>query len=96
MGSTVEVAGLEVQVAVLRAYESPKGRGDGKGGWWTSRFRGPSFATKGVLGGTPYTSWFMVPRLVRRPVHVPWPMFFLFFFSTTQHCIALRVAREVR
>ena len=38
---------------VLRAYESPKGRGDGKGGWWTSRFRGPSLATKGVLGGTP-------------------------------------------
>ena len=27
--------------AVLRAYESLKGRGDGKGGWWTSRFRSP-------------------------------------------------------
>ena len=38
---------------VHRAYESPKTRGDGKGGWWTSRFRGPSLATKGVLGGTP-------------------------------------------
>ena len=58
---------------------------------------GSGLATKGVLGGTPYTSWFMVPRLVRRPVHVRWPMFFFpFFFSTTQHCIALRVAREVR
>ena len=54
-----------------------------------------ALATKGVLGGTPFTSWFTVPRLVRRPVHVPWPKFF-FFFSPTQHCIALRVAREVR
>ena len=31
-----------------------------------------------MLGGTPYTSWFMVPRLVRRP----WPKFF-FFLSLT-------------
>ena len=66
---------------VLRAYKSPKGSSDGKDGWWTSRFRGPSLARKGVLGGTPYTSWFMVPRLVRRPVHVLWPMFFFLNYA---------------
>ena len=39
-----------------------------KGGWWTSRFKGPSLATKGVLGGTPYTSWLLPanPPLLQR------------------------------
>ena len=72
----------------LGPMKAPKSRGDGKGGWLTCRFRGPSLATKGVLGGTPYTSWFMVPRLVRRPVHVPWPKFFFFLFLSLT-CTAL-------
>ena len=75
-----------------RAYESPKGRGDGKGGWWTSRFRGPSLATKEVLG-TPYTSWFMVET---GEATGSCSLAEVFFLSPTQHCIALRVAREVR
>ena len=67
------------------------------GGWLVDQpVQGPSLATKGVLGGTPIPVWFMVPRLVRRPVYVPWPKFFFFFYTPTQHCIALRVAREVR
>ena len=44
----------------------------------SSRFRGPSMVTKGVLGGHSCTSWFMIPRLVRRPVHVPCRSFFFF------------------
>ena len=54
---------------------------------WASRFRGLAWQQRNA-GGHPYTSWFMIPRLVTRPVHVPWPEFFFFF--------ALQVAREVR
>ena len=36
---------------LFRAYESPEGRVMGRV-VWTSRFRGPGMATKGMLGGT--------------------------------------------
>ena len=44
---------------VLRAYKSPEGRGDGKGGM-DQPVQGPGMATKGMLGGTPAPagSWF--------------------------------------
>ena len=34
-------------------------------------------------GGHPYTSWFIIPRLVTRPVHVPWPEVYFFFCTTS-------------
>ena len=77
----------------FRAYKSHKGRGDGKGGM-DQPVQGPWHGHKGNAWEHPDTSWFIIPRLVRRPVHVPWPRFFCFFFP--QHYIALRVAREVR
>ena len=46
---------------------------------WASRFRGPGMATE-ECWGHPYTSWFIIPRLVTRPVHVLWPEDFFFFF----------------
>ena len=63
---------------LFRAYESPEGRGDGKGGL-DQPVQGPWHGRKGNAWGHPCTSWFIIPRLVRRPIHVPWPKVFFFF-----------------
>ena len=75
------------QYSVLRAYKSPESRSNGKGGV-DQPVQGPWHGHRGNAWGQSCTSWFMVPRLVKRPVHVPWPN----FFFPTQHSIALRVA----
>ena len=66
----------------FRAYKSHKGRGDGKGGM-DQPVQGPWHGHKGNAWEHPDTSWFIIPRLVRRPVHVPWPSF---FFSAALYC----------
>ena len=48
----------------------------GPGGGMDQPVQGPWHGHKGNAWVHPYTSWFMIPRLVRRPVHVPWPRFF--------------------
>ena len=45
--------------------------GAGKGGM-DQPVQAPWHGHKGNAWGHPYTSWFMSPRLVRRPVYVPW------------------------
>ena len=64
---------------------------------WTSRFRGPGMATKGMLGAP-------LHQLVHNPetgeatgsCSLAEGFFSFFFLFFLQHCIALRVAREVR
>ena len=74
----------------FRAYKSHKGRSDGKGGV-DQPVQGPWYGHKANAGEHPDTSWFIIPRLVRRSIHVPWPsffFFFLFFFPAAPYCTA--------
>ena len=58
---------------------------------WTSRFRGPGMATKGMLHQLVHN-----PETGEATGSCSLAEGFFSFFFLSQHCIALRVAREVR
>ena len=75
------VKAIAINVMVLHCLGPMKApRAGVRGGWYGPAGSGALAWHLRNAGGHPYTSWFIIPRLVTRPVHVPWPEEVVFFF----------------